>query len=370
MSLAATLSGAPLARRALRWRAVRSLLAVRLDGLDQVLMTTPALNALHERTPGLRLTLLTTADGAAAEPHLGMLDELLRFRAPWLADSGTELDERVIASEQALIATLAVRRFDAAIVFTSCGQSALPAALLCKLAGIPLRLAQCADNPQELLSDWLPEPAREDGGHGDPRHEVRRQLDLVAAAGFRASDERLQFQWQPNETLAMRRKFGIVGGDLRRPYIVVHPGAAGGYPADELGRAAAQLAVATGCQIVFAGDPDELERVLQARRAMREIDSISLAGCLHLGELAALLAGAQALVCDLGGPAQLAAATGTPLVLLEPAQADPRRHPWKVGVHALALSGADPAAIVAAAQALMGPPPAVPLPGPASIAAS
>lgn len=366
MSLAAALSTAPLARRELRWRSVRKLLAIRLDALDRVLMTTPALAALRCETPDLRLTLLTTPDGSAAEPHLGMLDELLTFRAPWLADTSADLDERVIASEQALIAALAERRFDAAIVFTSCGQSALPAALLCKLAGIPLRLAQCAENPHELLSDWLPEPACTDGnGDGDPRHEVQRQLDLVAAAGYRGGDERLQFQWQPTETLAMRRKFGIVGGDLRRPYIVAHPGAAGGYPADELGRAAAQLAVATGCQIVFAGGPEELERVVQARRAMREVDSISLAGCLHLGELAALLAGAQALICDLGGPAQLAAATGTPLVLLEPADPEPRRHPWKVGLHALAVNGAMPSAIVEAALALMGPPPAVPLPAPA-----
>lgn len=365
MSFAAALSTAPLVRRELRWRSVRRLLAVRLDALDRVLMTTPALTALRERTPEMQLTLLTTPDGSAAEPHLGMLDELLTFRAPWLADTGADPDERVIGSELALIEVLAARRFDAAIVFTSCSQSALPAALLCKLAGIPLRLAQCADNPHELLSDWLPEPVCDDGTAGDPRHEVQRQLDLVAAVGFRGGDERLRFQWQPTETLAMRRKFGIVGGDLRRPYIVAHPGATGGYPADELGRAAALLAVATGCQIVFAGGPDELERVLQARRAMREVNSISLAGCLHLGELAALLAGAQALICDLGGPAQLAAATGTPLVLLEPAEADPRRHPWKVGVHALALSGAMPSAIVEAALSLMGPPPAVPLPAPA-----
>src|SRR3954462_577907 len=62
-----------------------------------------------------------------------------------------------------------------------------PAAYLCYLAGIPLRLAHCHENPYHLLTDWVadPEPAVVS------RHEVRRQLDLVASVGSRTNDERL-----------------------------------------------------------------------------------------------------------------------------------------------------------------------------------
>ena len=67
----------------------------------------------------------------------------------------------------------------------------LPAAYLTYLAGIPRRLAHCRENPYQLLTDWVPEtePAEQ------IRHEVRRQLDLVAAVGGRTGSA-LQ-QWAP-----------------------------------------------------------------------------------------------------------------------------------------------------------------------------
>ena len=46
------------------WAAAENVLAVRLDALGDVLMTTPALRALKESRPGRRLTLLTSPGGA------------------------------------------------------------------------------------------------------------------------------------------------------------------------------------------------------------------------------------------------------------------------------------------------------------------
>src|SRR5205085_3962758 len=83
------------------------------------------------------------------------------------------------------------RRFDAAVVFTPSGQSALPAAMLCRLAGIPLRLAHCRDDPGALLSDWVRDS---EGAVGGTRHEVLRQLALVERVGFRGADARLRFE--------------------------------------------------------------------------------------------------------------------------------------------------------------------------------
>ena len=54
-----------------------------------------------------------------------------------------------------LLSNLRRRDFDAAVIFTVCTQSALPAALMCRLAGIPLRLAHSRENPYELLTDWV-----------------------------------------------------------------------------------------------------------------------------------------------------------------------------------------------------------------------
>ena len=82
-------------------------------------------------------------------------------------------------SDAALIAELKARAFDAAAIFTVYSQSPLPAAYLCYLAGIPLRLAHCRENPYHLLTDWVPEPEPA----ARMRHEVQRQLDLVATVG-------------------------------------------------------------------------------------------------------------------------------------------------------------------------------------------
>ena len=47
------------------WTDARRILAVRLDTLGDVLMTTPALRALKEGCPGGHVTLLTSSAGAA-----------------------------------------------------------------------------------------------------------------------------------------------------------------------------------------------------------------------------------------------------------------------------------------------------------------
>jgi hypothetical protein len=48
------------------------------------------------------------------------------------------------------------------------------------VADILLRLAHCHENPYQLLTDWVKDPEPEDG----IRHEVQRQLNLVAAIEY------------------------------------------------------------------------------------------------------------------------------------------------------------------------------------------
>lgn len=310
--------------RGTAWAAARNLLVVRLDNLGDVLMSTPAIRALREGAPGARITLLGSRSGAAVARHVPLIDDTIVYDAPWVKgpEHGGVADLR-------LIATLRERAFDAAVIFTVCTQSALPAAMLCRLAGIPLRLAHCRENPYGLLTDWVPDrDTCEDG----MRHEVRRQLDLVGAVGLHTDDERLAFECRPDDVAGMQRKLAAAGGNPMRPYVVVHPGATAAsrrYPAERFGHAADIVQRESGCQIVFTGGPDELALVGRAHEAMRSPHAVSLAGRLSLGELAALLAGAQATVCNNSGPAHLCAALGTPVVVLY-ALTNPQHTPWQV----------------------------------------
>ncbi len=304
------------------WKGVRRLLCVRLDSIGDVLMSTPAMRAFRE-TLGCHVTLLTSAAGAATAPFVREVDDVIEFAAPWMkaARDGATADF-------ALIERLRERRFDAAVIFTVYSQSPLPAAYLCTLAGIPLRLAHCRENPYRLLSDWVPDP--------EPqklvRHEVKRQLDLAGAVGCGTANWRLSFDVPPASRAKVAREIGSAG----RPLVVVHPGASAPsrrYPPESFARAIDLLIDETGCEALFTGDAWEEELVRTVREAMCR-PSRSLVGRLGLGELGALIDEADLLVSNNTGPAHVAAALGTPVVDLY-ALTNPQHTPWQVASRVL-----------------------------------
>jgi lipopolysaccharide heptosyltransferase II len=306
------------------WHAVRRLLVVRLDNLGDLLMTTPAIAALRAGLPQACITLLTSPAGGALVPHLAEVDDALVHDASWVANAAPAS----APAEQALVAELARREFDAAVIFTVCTQSALPAALLVRLAGIPLRLAHARENPYALLTDWACES---DTDLASARHEVRRQLDLVAGVGFAAVDERLRFALRPADVRHIGNVLHGLGVEPRQPLVVVHPGASAAsrrYPAARFGIAAQGIAQAVGASLVFTGSADEAIFIEEAR-AQVAAPSLSLAGELSLGELAALIARAAALITNNSGPVHLAAALATPVVDLY-ALTNPQHTPWLV----------------------------------------
>jgi lipopolysaccharide heptosyltransferase II len=305
------------------WASARRVLCVRLDSLGDVLMCTPAIRALRESLPGVRLTLLTSASGAAAVPYIAELDDVIAYPAPWMKAStphGAALDS-------ACIAGLAQQRFDAACIFTSYSQSALPAALLCHLAGIPLRLAHCRENPYRLLSHWV---ADHEPGQL-VRHEVRRQLDLVASIGCSVAEASLSFGVRAADLAAVRARLGQAGIRDGMPWILLHPGASAPsrrYPPQHWSALIALLAARTGMPMVLTGSGAEQALVEQVRAAC-PVPLLSLAGELDLGELGAAIQLAAVMVCNNTGPAHIAAAIGTPLVALY-ALTNPQHTPWQV----------------------------------------
>ncbi|HVL75093.1 MAG TPA: lipopolysaccharide heptosyltransferase II [Noviherbaspirillum sp.] len=307
-----------------RWQQARNILAIRLDYLGDVLMTTPALRALRNRAGG-RITLLTSPGGAAVAPCIPEIDDTIVYAAPWLKHS----EAPDAARDLAMIETLRARRFDAAVIFTVYSQNPLPAALLCHLAGIPLRLAHCRENPYQLLSDWVAETEPQQ----QVRHEVRRQLDLVATVGARCEDERLSFCVPDTAQEAVRAHLARL--HVRKRFIVLHPGASAAsrrYPAASFRRAAELLSRNFRHPLVFTGSTAEAPLIDEIRAGLP--DAHSLAGRLSLAELGALLREAALVVTNNTGPAHLAAAIGTPVVDLY-ALTNPQHTPWQVPARVL-----------------------------------
>ena len=302
------------------WASATNILAIRLDAMGDVLMTTPALRAL--KADGRRITLLTSPSGAAIARLVPEVDEVLVYEAPWMkASARTDA-----AADEALVATLRVKALDAAVIFTVYSQSPLPAALLCYLAGIPRSLAYCRENPYRLLSDWQAETEPTQG----IRHEVQRHLDLVASIGAQTADKLLALRVPARAIAAVAKRLKDLGVDDGERFIVLHPGATAPsrrYPIEHFAAAASDL-MARGHTLVLAGSADE-KALCAHLSAQCGSAPINLAGALSLDELVALIARARLIICNNSGPAHIAAAVGTPVVDLY-ALTNPQHTPWQV----------------------------------------
>lgn len=311
------------------WKYARNILCIRLDAIGDVLMTTPALRAVRAGAPDRRITLLGSPSGVSVAPLVPEIDDQLTYAAPWMKASAARIDSFV---EHRTIEILRERHFDAAIIFTVYTQSPLPAALLCYLANIPLRLAHCRENPYHLLTDWIPESEPETA----VRHEVKRQLDLVKTVGYVTSDKRLSLRVPRAAHQRAVERLECIGLNRIRAWAIIHPGATAPsrrYPSEHFAVVGRTLVKNHDIQLLFTGDAYERALVDEIRREMHA-DSWSLAGQLELEELAALLALAPVMISNNTGPAHIAAAVGTPVVALY-ALTNPQHTPWGVSSRVL-----------------------------------
>jgi lipopolysaccharide heptosyltransferase II len=303
------------------WENARNILCVRLDNMGDVLMTTPAMRALKEGRPDRRITLWTSPGAAAAARLIPEVDDTLVAQVPWM--KWPAADPAVTA---ALLDSLRMPAFDAAVIFTVYSQSPLPAALMCHLAGIPRVLAHCRENPYHLLSDWVEERDTREA----MRHEVQRQLDLVAVIGAHAAHPMLSLRTCEADARSLEQKLARIGvADTADGWILAHCGATAPsrrYPAQLFAEVIAGLP-GSG-QILLTGTNDEFDLVdAVARRVGTK--AVNLAGQLTLGEMAVLTQRARLLLSNNSGPVHLAAALGTPVVVLY-ALTNPQHTPWNV----------------------------------------
>jgi ADP-heptose:LPS heptosyltransferase len=267
------------------------VLAVRADSAGDVLFCGPAIRALAARAA--RVTLLCGPAGRAAARLLPGVDEVVEWPVPWIDAQPGPVDP---ATVQKLIEEVRRREVTEAVLFTSYHQSALPLALLLRLAGVARISAISEDYPGALLDLRHRVPS------GVP--EPERALSLAAAAGYPLPD---------GADSALRVTVAEPAG-ATGPYLVVHPGAsvpARACPAERCAEIVEAL-VRAGRDVVVTGGPAERELTAYVAGGLAR----DLGGDTSIAELAGLLAGAGALVCGNTGPAHLAAAVGTPVVNL------------------------------------------------------
>lgn len=275
---------------------VSHTLVVRPDNAGDVLLAGPAVRAVAAGSD--RVTLLAGSQGSAAAALLPGVDAVLEWRFPWIDPRPDPVDR---AAVDRLVAMVEAARCDRALVLTSFHQSPLPTALALRLAGVGWVGAISEDYPGSLL---------------DLRHrvdesmpEAERALSLATAAGFALPDG-------DDGRLAVRGPLPDVSGLVPQPpYVVLHPGTsvpARAWPAERYAECC-RLLGDLGIPVVVTGAPSE--RTLTATVAAGT-SAVDLGGRTGLADLAAVLAGAEAVVVGNTGPAHLAAAVATPVVSL------------------------------------------------------
>jgi ADP-heptose:LPS heptosyltransferase len=285
------------------------VLAVRLDSEGDVLVTGPAIRAIAAGAS--RVTLLCGPRGRQAAELLPGVDEVIVHLAPWIDPEPDPVDREVTL---ALVDDLRSRQIDSAIIFTSFHQSALPAALLLRLAGVRMLAAISEDYPGSLLDVRHRVP--------DDIHEVERALSLAAAAGY---------SLPPRDDGDLRIRRDTAFAPPPPPYVILHPGAsvpARAWLPERHAELAGRLATA-GVRVVVTGTRSE--RTLTAFVAGSREGVTDLGARTSFAELAEIIAGAEAIVVGNTGPAHLAAAVGTPVVsLYAPTVPAVRWRPWRV----------------------------------------
>jgi lipopolysaccharide heptosyltransferase II len=311
-----------------RWSRAQRILAIRLDNLGDVLVTTPALHAIKQSLPHVELTLLASEVGAQVGHLNPDLDDVIVYQAPWM-DPWHKLPQDS-QREQRMIETLRARHFDAAIIFTSFRQSSLPAAYLCYLADIPLRAAASIDGPGSLLTTRHKHPER-------MMHEVERGLDLTAALGITTRERDLVLKVPEEARRSVADLLATYGLQHDHPFVVVHPGCsmpARTYPWDMYAGVIDLLVQRQSTTVFLTGMEDErelVERILNSVQPEFQPSVIPLAGVLPFPAFCALIEAADLTITNNTGPMHISAAVKTPVVALFALTNPPEQWgPWRV----------------------------------------
>ena len=304
-----------------KWAHCKNILCIRPDNMGDLIMTGPAIRALKE-TFQCCITVLTSSAAAGIADFMPDIDEVMVFDVPWVKNDVSHGSNEFLNT----IDRIKQKRFDGAVIFTVYSQNPLPTVMLAYLANIPLRLACCRENPYQLLSDWVPDKEP----YTIIKHQVQRDLDLVAVIGAKANNDQLNLHVTEDLTQNIFLKLSEAGVDLNKRWILIHAGVSEikrSFPASRLVETAKRLIAEYKCQVLFTGATHEKELTDHLQLDTGD-GSFSIAGLFELKEFIILVAKAELLISVNSGPVHVAAALNTPVLVLY-AQTNPQHTPWK-----------------------------------------
>jgi lipopolysaccharide heptosyltransferase II len=288
--------------------------------MGDLIMTGPALRAL-KTSFGSKITVLTSSMAAGIARFMPEIDEVITCDLPWVK---TESAVDTSVFEQT-VTLLKEKQFDAAVIFTVYSQNPLPTVMLAYLAGIPKRLAYCRENPYQLLTNWVPDKEP----YSVIKHQVSRDLDLVASVGAITTDECLSLIISEDVRETVVSKLQKKGINILQPWLILHPGVSEvkrQYPKENWVAVGQRIMKELGYQILITGSAGEKRLTMDLQRAIGE-GSHATGGLFNMEEFIALIQMADTVISVNTGTVHVAAAVRTPCVVLY-AQTNPQHTPW------------------------------------------
>ena len=270
--------------------------------IGDVVMTFPAIASVRETLPQARISVLVkpwVADLVRMHPAV---DEVLLYERPGRHDGPGGILR--------LARELRARRFDAAILL----QNAIEAAVIARLAGIPIRAGYSTDARGLLLTH----PVRI-----EPRiktvHQSLYYVGMLTALGFTPPRSALSLAPTEAQRCAAEQHLARLGIAGRRPLVGMAPGAAYGpakrWFADRFAAVADRLADRFACPVLLFGSGGDRPST-EAVQAAAKTPLVDIAGRTNLSDAIALIACCDLFVTNDSGLMHVAGALGVPTVAI------------------------------------------------------
>jgi ADP-heptose:LPS heptosyltransferase len=287
------------------------VLVVKLSHVGDLLHTVPLLRALREARPSARIHLMVGPWCESVARRIPYVDGLVVY-APRFEqfDRGQRTRSLPLARETVFLGKLRREAYDWVIT----PEPTHPAVLLVAHALRPALWVGVA--PETGLY-----PAPFEKRFSPPnraQYQAEWMLGLLRSIGIEHRDTRLEFWLQPEERAFAETTRAALPGDRDRPVVLLAPGA--GWVGKQWNDArhaavADELARRHGARVVIVGSPPERDLALRIERGAASALT-NLAGGTTLGQLAALIAGADLLIGSDSAAIHFAAAFDTPSVAL------------------------------------------------------
>lgn len=298
-----------------------NILIISLQGLGDLLLTTPLLHGLKSAYPASKLTVLTFEANRDILNDNQDVDEIVVFE---------KAQKENIFKILNLTGKIRNRHFDLAICAYPSG---LRSAFIAYLGGVSERLGQGLSQFKGL--GWLftrQVPITE------IKHAVLMNMDFLKLLDVAPKEARPEVKLHVSDRdLKFARDFlrsnGITESDL---VVAIHAGggeltaAYRNWPLDRFAKVADALAERYKAKIIFIGGRDDESSVTIVTKAMKQ-KALVATGQMSLGQTAALLTEVKLLLCNNSGPMHIAAALNVRTVSIF-GSADQRIHrPWGEG---------------------------------------